>query len=111
MITSRSEREFYDALDLAGLPHPTRPYPDWHDAATRSPLYLEHLAELGDLFLQLWVAGIDFCVVGTSHWYNAIFGTAPDVLEAEAEEQNQDALDQFPGCDQAAEGHEEGGTV
>jgi len=54
MITSRSERGFYDALDLAGLPHPARPYPEYHDVVTRSRLYVEHLGELGDLFSNSW---------------------------------------------------------
>ncbi|MBI4179169.1 hypothetical protein HY522_07095 [bacterium] len=73
-IRPGSTRTFFEALDLAGLPHPSLPYPGY-------------LAEIGDLFLSLLVAGVDHEVVGDETWYCRILGNAPDAVDSPGPEQ------------------------
>ena len=83
MITPRSNRTFFDALDLAGLPRPTH-----------SPSCVDFVAyetEKAELFLRLLVDGIDFRLVGDPYWYRTILTTALDVQHgSEPDEQDQE---------------------
>ena len=60
MITPRSYRTYFEALDRAGLAYPT--------------CNQEH----GERFLQLLVAGVDHELVDTEVWYRRIVEGAPD---------------------------------
>jgi hypothetical protein len=59
MIAPRSDRTFYDALDLARLAPPTS------------------RQDIGHRFLELLVAGIDHELVGSDTWYRRILEAAP----------------------------------
>ena len=69
MITPRSSRTFFEALELAGLEPPA-----------------SH-AEIGECFLALLVAGVDHELVGSDVWYRRIFEGAPDVGRPAAEKE------------------------
>jgi hypothetical protein len=60
VITPRSHRTYFEALDRVGLAHPA--------------CNQEH----GELFLQLLVAGVDHELVDTEVWYQRIVEGAPD---------------------------------
>jgi hypothetical protein len=59
MIAPRSDRTFYEALELARLVPPTS------------------RQEIGQRFLELLVAGIDHELVGSDTWYRRILEAAP----------------------------------
>jgi hypothetical protein len=62
MITTRSSRTFFEALHRARLTPPT----------SRD--------EIGERYLDLLVAGVDFELVGFDPWYLLILSYAPNVV-------------------------------
>jgi hypothetical protein len=63
VISPRSLRTFFDALDLAGFAPPAR-----HE-------------EIGERFLDLLVAGVDHELVGTDIWFRRILTEAPSAAQ------------------------------
>jgi hypothetical protein len=61
VISPRSTRTFFEAMDQVGLAHPTC------------------REEIGERFLDLVVAGVDHDLVGSDVWYDRILKDAPDV--------------------------------
>lgn len=74
MIEPRSDRTFYDALALAGLPAPTS------------------LAGVGERFLDLLLLGLDHELTGSAPWLKRILADAPDSLARRARHRHQRRL-------------------
>jgi hypothetical protein len=69
VIRPRASRTFFDALWRARLEPPVRN------------------AEIGELFLDLLVLGIDHELVGSDVWYQRILSEAPDRRRPSAEQE------------------------
>jgi hypothetical protein len=61
VIATRPPRSFFEAMDKVGLAHPTS------------------RQEIGERFLDLLVAGMDYDLVGSDVWYDRILRKVPAV--------------------------------